>query len=180
MVFRHHVLFWFVILQHRSIASADPGKTVPSVLVVFATFAASFKRASRIHLCVIRFRLEPNPNRAYIKEAKEIEDKLNKDMDGYTETPESHPAYQEEWKKFWCAKFKEIQSEGKEDPHKYDYKPEWIVFWNTRVKELFDEDLKSQIKALKSKYGISADEDKVSSLHFDNLRAKITILGYTI
>lgn len=108
-------------------------------------------------------------NRAYIREAKEVEEKLNRDMEGYTETPESHPAYQDEWKKFWCAKFKEIQSEGKEDPHKYDYKPEWITFWNTRVKELFDEELKSKITALKSKYGISgeAKEDKVSFSNYE-------------
>lgn len=84
------------------------------------------------------------------------------------ETPESHPAYQDEWKKFWCAKFKEVQKEGKEDPLKYDYKPEWIIFWNKRVKELFDEEFKSKMNALKNKYRISdhKKEEKVSFLYF--------------
>lgn len=132
----------------------------------FANFERTFIKM--YYFYVLRFRADLNPNRAYIREAKEVEEKLNRELESYTETPESHPAYQDEWKKFWCAKFKEIQSEGKEDPHKYDYKPEWIIFWNIRVKELFDEELKSKITALKSKYGISGDdkEEKVSSSNF--------------
>lgn len=71
----------------------------------------------------------------------------------YAEVPENHPAYQDEWKKFWCTRFKELQAEGKVDPHTYDYKPEWIEVWNIRVKELFDEELQNQKKSLRLKYG---------------------------
>lgn len=82
-------------------------------------------------------------------------------MARYSETPEDHPSYQDEWKKFWSAKFKELQSEGKCDPHTYDYKPEWISFWHVRVKELHEEELNLRKKSLKAKYGLS-DEDKES------------------
>ncbi len=94
-----------------------------------------------------------------MRELKELQEKKDKDIERFTKIPEDHPAYQDEWKKFWCARFKELQNEGKCDPHTYDYKPEWITFWNVRVKEIFDEEFEERKKALKAKYGIG-DEEK--------------------
>lgn len=85
------------------------------------------------------------------------------------EIPGSHPEYEDEWKRFWCAKYLEVQNEGKEDPLKYDYKSEWIGFWDTRLKQLFDEELKSKMKALKNKHRLPDNKqvEKVSFLDFE-------------
>lgn len=101
------------------------------------------------------------------KELKEIQEKLNKELELYSETPENHPSYQDEWKKFWCNRFKELQSEGKVDPHTYDYKPEWINFWNVRVKELFNEELERQRKELKTKYALSEEDTVEGSVRYN-------------
>ncbi|XKL59171.1 hypothetical protein PGB90_000187 [Kerria lacca] len=113
-------------------------------------------------------RYESNAKFEYMKELKELEEKLNNDMERYSETPEDHPSYQDEWKKFWSAKFKELQNEGKRDPHTYDYKPEWISFWHVRVKELHEEDLNLRKKALKMKYEISEEEEKPNKCKNDD------------
>ena len=90
-------------------------------------------------------------------------------MELYSETPENHPSYQDEWKKFWCNRFKELQSEGKVDPHTYDYKPEWITFWNVRVKELYNEELERQRNELKVKYGLTEEEILEGSVRFNRI-----------
>lgn len=94
---------------------------------------------------------------------------MTRDMKGYMEIPGSHPEYEDEWKRFWCAKYLEVQNEGKEDPLKYDYKSEWIGFWDTRLKQLFDEELKSKMKALKNKHRLPDNKqvEKVSFLDFE-------------
>lgn len=139
--------------------------------------ASSFTKCETIstnsQICKIGFRSEasePEPNSSLEKEVEELKKRMNRVMDGYIETPESHPAYQDEWKKFWCAKFKKLRKEGKEDPFKYDYKPEWIIFWNVRVKVLFVEEFESKMNALKKKYQLSdcKKEEKVSFLYFSN------------
>lgn len=97
---------------------------------------------------------------SYLKALAEAEETLNEEMRKYEETPENHPAYQDEWKKFWCNRFKELQSEGKVNPHTYDYKPEWIDFWNVRMKELFKKELETRQSSLKLKFSIPDIEDK--------------------
>lgn len=108
----------------------------------------------------LRRHLEENTF-AFCKEMKEIQDKLNKEMERFKETPENHPAYQDEWKKFWFNRFKELQAEGKIDPHSYDYKPEWIAFWNVRVKELFTLELENKRKELRVKYALPEADKEV-------------------
>jgi zinc finger CCCH domain-containing protein 13 len=61
--------------------------------------------------------------------------KLEKSISDYRKSPETHPKYSEEWKLFWCRKYKELLAEGK-DANGYDYKPDWIEFWVGRMEEL--------------------------------------------
>lgn len=72
-------------------------------------------------------------------------------------SPEKHPLYAEEWKKFWCRRFKEVKAEGK-DPNKFDYRPEWIKFWTIRMKELHDEDIDKKKREIRKSLGLP-DED---------------------
>ncbi|XP_005184215.2 uncharacterized protein CG7065 isoform X2 [Musca domestica] len=100
---------------------------------------------------------------------KQVE-KLQKD---YEKSPEKHPQYPEEWKKFWNRRYKELQAEKKVDPNKHDYKPEWIVFWTKRMKELFNAEVEKKKKEIKIKLGLPEDaEEKVDQL---KERYKVTV-----
>ncbi|KAM7349991.1 uncharacterized protein CG7065 [Cochliomyia hominivorax] len=90
---------------------------------------------------------------------------MNKIQGDYEKSPEKHPHYPEEWKKFWNRRYKELQAEKKVDPNKYDYKPEWIVFWTKRMKELFNVEVEKKKKEIKVKLGLPEDaEEKVDQL----------------
>lgn len=90
---------------------------------------------------------------------------MNKIQADYEKTPEKHPHYPEEWKKFWNRRYKELQAEKKVDPNKYDYKPEWIVYWTKRMKELFNAEVEKKKKEIKVKLGLPEDaEEKVDQL----------------
>lgn len=83
----------------------------------------------------------------------------------YEKTPEKHPHYPEEWKKFWNRRYKELQAEKKHDPNKYDYKPEWIIFWTKRMKDMFNVEVEKKKKEIKVKLGLPEDaEEKVDQL----------------
>ncbi|KAI9581910.1 uncharacterized protein CG7065 isoform X1 [Glossina fuscipes] len=90
---------------------------------------------------------------------------MEKIQQDYEKNPEKHPSYPEEWKKFWNRRYKELQTEKKVDPNKYDYKPEWIVYWTARMKELFNVEVEKKKKEIKVKLGLPEDaEEKVDQL----------------
>lgn len=45
----------------------------------------------------------------YKSKVEELEKTYLKISDYYEKNPEKHPQYQEEWKKFWNLKFKELK-----------------------------------------------------------------------
>uniref|UniRef100_A0A1A9WVE8 Uncharacterized protein n=1 Tax=Glossina brevipalpis TaxID=37001 RepID=A0A1A9WVE8_9MUSC len=90
---------------------------------------------------------------------------MEKIQQDYEKSPEKHPSYPEEWKKFWNRRYKELQAEKKVDPNKYDYKPEWIVYWTARMKDLFNVEVDKKKKEIKVKLGLPEDaEEKVDQL----------------
>lgn len=64
---------------------------------------------------------------------------LLKEHKKYKKSPESHPQYGEEWKKFWECRYYQLKKEGKINPNDYDFKPEWISFWTKRMEEIVEE-----------------------------------------
>lgn len=68
--------------------------------------------------------------------------------------PENFDKYNDEWRIFWSAKYKELVSRGK-DPDKFDYTPEWIDFWNGRIQELHENEKKLLKESLRKKFGLS-------------------------
>lgn len=67
--------------------------------------------------------------------------KLLKEYQLYQVTPENHPSYNKEWKKFWERRYKEIKREGNKDPKDHDYTSEWIGYWKRRMKQILDDDI---------------------------------------
>lgn len=79
----------------------------------------------------------------YKEQIRRAEETLDRALKFHEKNPEKHPAYPDEWKKFWNRRYKELQSEGK-DPSKHDFKPEWIEFWNKRMRELHNEQIQQR------------------------------------
>jgi hypothetical protein len=71
---------------------------------------------------------------------KTLRAKLQKDL----LKPEEHELYEEEWKKFWVMRFKELVRDGR-DPSSYDFIPDWIEFWPKRIVELYNEELNAKL-----------------------------------
>lgn len=83
--------------------------------------------------------------------------KLVGEYEKHKETPESHPDYKEEWKKFWGNRFLQIKKEEKLDPQTYDYKKEWSAYWLIRMKNLFEEKLAKKTREIRKSYESSSD-----------------------
>ncbi|KAJ6626132.1 hypothetical protein Bhyg_16134, partial [Pseudolycoriella hygida] len=81
---------------------------------------------------------------------------LNKALEDHEKSPEKHPLYPTEWKKFWNRRYKELQAE-KKDPNKHDFKPEWIIFWTRRLKELHNENVEKKKAEIRKKLNLPAD-----------------------
>lgn len=80
----------------------------------------------------------------YKNSIKLLTKKLLEDYKVHQKTPEDHPMYAKEWKKFWAHRYKELKVEGKVNPSDYDYKPEWVDFWMKRMKEILVETIKDK------------------------------------
>ncbi|XP_056637316.1 uncharacterized protein CG7065-like isoform X1 [Diorhabda sublineata] len=89
----------------------------------------------------------------YKKLARAIENDMFKTLKQHEKNPEKHPHYNEEWKKFWNRRYKELKNEGK-DASKYDFKPEWIEFWNKRLVELHSDELRNRKEALRKRLAL--------------------------
>nr|CAI5854494.1 unnamed protein product [Callosobruchus analis] len=87
------------------------------------------------------------------KLSRAIENDMANVLKQHEKNPEKHPNYNEEWKKFWNRRYKELQAAGV-DASKYDFKPEWIEFWNRRMVELHGEELKAKKEALRKRIGV--------------------------
>lgn len=98
--------------------------------------------------------------------------KLNKDFKEYEKNPEKHPLYGDEWKKFWCRRFKELKAEGK-DANKHDYRPEWIEFWTGRMKELRDEEIDKKKKEIRGKLQLPAEGEEKTEVLKEQYRVKV-------
>lgn len=75
-----------------------------------------------------------------------LKKRLRHERREFKKRPESYPTFAEEWRMFWCNRFKQIEADGKEDPHNYDYRPDWTRYWLIRVKQIY----KEKYKKLKS------------------------------
>lgn len=89
--------------------------------------------------------------------SKALHDEMAQKLKSFEKTPEKHPLYSEEWKKFWNKRYKELTAEGK-DATKHDFKPEWIKFWTVRIKELNEEEMKTRLKTFRSELGLPDDD----------------------
>ncbi|XP_055694530.1 uncharacterized protein LOC129796530 [Lutzomyia longipalpis] len=87
---------------------------------------------------------------------------LKKRHKEYEADLESHPKYQEEWRKFWNRRCDELHHFGV-DTDTYDFKPEWLEFWKLRLKELYDEESEPIIKAIREVKEREEDDKSWSS-----------------
>jgi hypothetical protein len=71
--------------------------------------------------------------------------------------PESHAQYQDEWKKFWVEKYKEIVASGL-DPNNYNYNRDWIVFWPKRILQIHKENLQIKKREIKMEFKTNVKE----------------------
>ncbi|XP_065362970.1 uncharacterized protein CG7065 [Calliphora vicina] len=134
-----------------SASTEEPGKKLPTPkeLSLQASHIAQERYKWEKYRCMLEIQLK----------------QMEKIQADYEKTPEKHPHYPEEWKKFWNRRYKELQAEKKVDPNKYDYKPEWIVFWTKRMKELFNAEVEKKKKEIKVKLGLPENaEEKVDQL----------------
>lgn len=72
-------------------------------------------------------------------------------------SPEDHPMYGEEWKKFWHRRHDELKKEGKIDPNDFDYVPEWTIFWMKRMQEIYEESIDKEKAKLRIQFDLSDD-----------------------
>ncbi|XP_053679510.1 uncharacterized protein CG7065-like [Anopheles nili] len=95
---------------------------------------------------------------------------LTKQLKEYEKSPEKHPLYSEEWKKFWNRRYKELQAE-KKDPQRHNFKPEWIEFWTKRMKELHEEEVKRKKEEIRTKMNLPAEDEERT----DELREQFSL-----
>lgn len=93
--------------------------------------------------------------------AKTVKEEMSQKLKLYEKTPEKHPLYSEEWKKFWNKRYKELIAEGK-DAAKYDFKPEWIKYWTDKIKDLHEEEIKKRLDAFRTDLGLPVARDEES------------------
>ncbi|XP_045476569.1 uncharacterized protein CG7065-like isoform X2 [Harmonia axyridis] len=97
----------------------------------------------------------------YKRLAKAIDNQMEIVLKKHKENPEKHPKYNDEWKKFWNARYKELQAEGK-NASTHDFKPEWIECWNKRMLELHKEEIVSSKAALRKRLGLGEEPAPIS------------------
>nr|CAH7760318.1 unnamed protein product [Callosobruchus chinensis] len=97
----------------------------------------------------------------YRKLSRAIENDMANTLKQHEKNPEKHPNYNEEWKKFWNGRYKELQANGV-DASKYDFKPEWIQFWNRRMVELHNDEVRAKKEALRKRL----DLDEIGPIKF--------------
>lgn len=88
----------------------------------------------------------------YKQAVESAANELMKEYQRYQLTPESHPKYDEEWKKFWYRRYKELKKEGKVNPEDYDYTDEWSRFWKIRAKEILHENNEAEEKKIRLRF----------------------------
>ncbi|XP_034947074.1 uncharacterized protein CG7065-like isoform X1 [Chelonus insularis] len=91
------------------------------------------------------------------EQIRRAEETLDRALKFHEKNPEKHPAYPDEWKKFWNRRYKELQAEGK-DPSKHDFKPEWIEFWNKRMREIHNEQLSQRKEEIRKRLELPEDK----------------------
>ncbi|CAH1993711.1 unnamed protein product [Acanthoscelides obtectus] len=97
----------------------------------------------------------------YRKLSRAIENDMAETLKKHEKNPEKHPNYNEEWKKFWNRRYKELQATGV-DASKYDFKPEWIEFWNRRMVELHSDEVRAKKEALRRRLAL----DEIAPIKF--------------
>lgn len=106
---------------------------------------------------------KPKPDKwdEYKKLCKAIDSDMERVYTQHKKNPEKHTQYNDEWKKFWNKRYKELQTEGK-DVSSHDFKPEWIIFWSSRMHELHQEEIKSKKEALRKRLGLPDEPSPIS------------------
>jgi len=97
---------------------------------------------------------------------KKMEDEMlaysNEKLEKYDSSPEDHPKYAEEWKKFWQIRYAEVKDSGM-NPDEFDYLQEWIPFWSQRSRELVEAETELRRGELLKKYRLESDRMPVRS-----------------
>ncbi|XP_060523049.1 uncharacterized protein CG7065-like isoform X2 [Cylas formicarius] len=93
--------------------------------------------------------------------SKAIETDMERTLKNHERNPEKHPRYNDEWKKFWNRRYKELQAQGK-DAAKHDFKPEWIDFWGKKMLEMHRDELKARKDGLRKRLGLPDEVAPVS------------------
>ncbi|XP_012274141.1 uncharacterized protein CG7065 isoform X2 [Orussus abietinus] len=152
--------------------SRSPGRTKKNSLADKGSTSGKYKYRPRYSRELERDRdrerdrersrsLEPLKERdkweKYREQIRRAEETLDRALKFHEKNPEKHPAYPDEWKKFWNRRYKELQAEGK-DPSKHDYKPEWIEFWNKRMREIHNEQLKQRKEEIRKRLELPEDK----------------------
>ncbi|KAL3274421.1 hypothetical protein HHI36_015810 [Cryptolaemus montrouzieri] len=96
----------------------------------------------------------------YKKLCKAIDNDMEQVYKKHKLNPEKHPKYNDEWKKFWNSRYKELQAEGK-NAATHDFKPEWIEFWNERMLDLHQEEVKNKKVALRKRLGLPEEPARI-------------------
>lgn len=106
---------------------------------------------------------KPKPDKVdeYKKLCKAIDNDMDRIFTQHKKNPEKHTQYNDEWKKFWNKRYKELQTEGK-DVSSHDFKPEWIIFWSNRMSELHQEEVKIKKEALRKRLGLPDEPSPIS------------------
>ncbi|KAK9882963.1 hypothetical protein WA026_001180 [Henosepilachna vigintioctopunctata] len=95
------------------------------------------------------------------KLSKAIDNDMEQVLKKHKLNPEKHPKYNDEWKKFWNLRYKELQAQGK-NAATHDFKPEWIEFWNKRMLELHQEEIKTKKLSLRKRLGLPDEATPIS------------------
>lgn len=132
---------------------------------------ANYRRSKPEYAPDSRSKPKPDKTDEYKKLCKAIENDMERILKQHKKNPEKHPQYNDEWKKFWNRRYKELQGEGK-DVSNHDFKPEWIEFWNKRMIELHQDEIKAKKDSLRKRLGLP-DEPAPISFKISGLRKKM-------
>jgi len=86
----------------------------------------------------------------------------NKAIQKYDMTPEEHPKYGDEWKKFWEMRYSQVKASGM-NPDTHDYVTEWVPVWSKRCAELMSDEVSTRKAALLKKFRLDSDRIPIRS-----------------
>lgn len=93
------------------------------------------------------------------KEMERVTIEINAKYEKYVKNSSTHPAYNDEWQKFWQLRYNEIAASGK-DPDTYNYKPDWALCWNDLLNQFKLDEMRNERIRIAKKLEKLHDERK--------------------